>query len=188
MRKEVLFLALLLALASCGHSNKKGESLSAENEVDSTAVEADLTAEVAARITAIYDEVFGSYRAQTENAWPVEDFDREGFLSKDYLRLQAQVLRADSLAGELGFFDYDHWIQAQDWGSDLAMQLVGTEMQSDSTALCHIIVLNCGYKTPFTIAMVKEDGRWLIDDFINDPADDLSVSSEKEQMKEYLKQ
>lgn len=143
-----------------------------------------LTKDVEQRVRGIYDEVFGWYLAHV-NVYSQNDTDHDKFYSKDYRQTISDVASVDAESEDIGFFDYDHWIQGQDWDKDLAMEFDYVEIQDVRHARAHIRITNCGTQSPLVLAMVKEDGQWFIDDFIT-PAPDCC--SEKAGMKKYLKE
>ncbi|MBO7138080.1 MAG: DUF3828 domain-containing protein [Bacteroidaceae bacterium] len=136
------------------------------------------------RVREIYDEVYGWYLAHVDD--PSEnDFNDKIFFSKDYWKILSDVICADTESEEIGFFDYDHWIQAQDWDRDLALHVDSVNIIDDHHAFVHTHITNCGSKSSLIIAMLFEDGAWFIDDFIRP---DFDNSSEKESMKHYIEQ
>ena len=147
MNKNYIFLILFLfILTGCGTHNKK-----------------DVTAEDA--VKQIYDEVFDAYTHLPLEKLATTDFDHK-FLSSGFLQLDSIVHEIDkSYPGELGFRDYDHWIQAQDW-ENLSYTIDSTEQVSDTRAEVWMTIFNFGTKTPLQLSMVKENGVWKIDDFI----------------------
>jgi len=134
----------------------------------------DISAEDA--VKQIYDEVFDAYIHLPLEKLITIDFDHK-FLSSAFLRLDTIVNEIDkSYPGELGFRDYDHWIQAQDW-ENLSYSIDSTEQVSDTKAEVWITISNFDTKTPLQLSMVKENGVWKIGDFITDG---LSECSEME--------
>ena len=160
-------------------SKTPGTTESSEAVKDTAAQSADA---VERRVREIYDEVFGWYVAHVDA--PCEnDFDSEEIFSKDYWQAYSSVNRLDTDGDGTFFFDYDHWIQAQDWDKDLAMHIESVEMQEDGRAIVHTHITNCGIQTPLDLAMTMENGRWLIDDFISPQQGNRS---EKTDMKAYV--
>jgi len=137
---------------------------------------------VRSQVTTIYDKIFGWYIAHVDSM-EMTNFDTGEYLSEDYLKLYRQVERCDSeLLGEIGFFDGDHWIQGQDWSSDLNMQILRVEVMDAENARCNVLIHNGGSDTPLVLAVVRQGNRWYIDDFI----DEARGYSEKEEMRKYL--
>ena len=142
----------------------------------------DVRTKVEKRVREIYDEVFGWYLAHVDDPCK-NDFDDKKFFSKDYWKVLSDVIRADTESEELGFFDCDHWIQAQDWDKDLALHIDTVKLTDDHHAFVHSHITNCGSKSSLIIAMIFEEGAWFIDDFIRP---DIDNPSEKENMKVYI--
>ena len=143
-----------------------------------------LEQEVEQRVRNIYDEVFGWYLAHI-NVYGQNDTDHDKYYSKDYRQTISDVARVDAESEDIGFFDYDHWIQGQDWDKDLAMEVESVEILDVRHACAHIRITNCGTKSSVVLTMVKEDGEWFIDDFVTPGAGN---SSEKSDMKQYIKE
>ena len=136
------------------------------------------------RVREIYDEVFGWYLAHVDD--PCEnDFNDKIFFSKDYWKILSDVICEDTESKEIRFFDYDHWIQAQDWDKDLALHIDSVKVIDDHHAFVHTHITNCGSKSSLIIAMLYEEDTWYIDDFIRP---DFDNSSEKASMKLYMEQ
>lgn len=144
----------------------------------------NLKTEIEKRVKDIYDEIFSWYLAHMDDL-SNKNFNRPEVFSKNYWQIFSAVQRKDTESDELGFFDYDHWIQAQDWDTDLAMHIDSVEVKDNCHALVNSHITNCGNQSPLLIAMVLENGTWLIDDFITP---DHANRSEKSEMKLYLKQ
>ena len=84
--------------------------------------------------------------------------------------------------GEVGFFDWNYWTQAQDSGNMSVSNLKVTELTVDS-ATVEMILHNLGTKTPMQLRLIFEDGEWVIDDFINKSGD---IFDWKKEMLKYL--
>ena len=69
--------------------------------------------EVAEAVCSIYDHIFECYGAGNDS---LDVFNRR-YLTADYNKMIDSVRVFDSLhcPGEVGFFDYDHWIMGQDF-------------------------------------------------------------------------
>lgn len=141
------------------------------------------TEDVERRVREIYDEIFGWYIAHADEPC-ANDFDNETYFSKDYWQTLYSVIRLDTDNDGTFFFDYDHWVQGQDWDKDLALSIDSVEKKDDSHALVHARITNCGTTVPLDLAMALESDRWVIDDFIS-PQN--GHRSEKADMKEYIK-
>ena len=179
-------LVAMLVLAGCKNNKKEEpETLTPEQR------EAIRT-EVAERVTAIYDEVFGWYRTHLD-ALDVPDFDTDRRLATDYLQTLQAVRKHDAqLKGEVGFFDNDHWIQGQDWDADLSMRIDSISVMAAEHSAAWITIHNCGTDTPLLLELMHEKDTWNINDFISLDEEKLSqytlesAPMEKFQMKVYL--
>lgn len=179
-------IALLLVLSGCKQKKAEAEAKLTPEE------QAAIKAEVSERITAIYDEVFGWYRTHLD-ALEKPDFNTDRFLAKDYMQTLRAVQKKDAkLEGEIGFFDYDHWIQAQDWSTDLSMRIDSMHVVSPTFVATWITIHNGGTDTPLLLEMAPEGKTWCINDFISLDEEKLSqytlesAPMEKFQMKLYL--
>ncbi len=160
MKKLTFFLALAALACGC-----KVGKVSGRNGQDASS-------EVYAAVDGIYAEVIGSYdKGQKENY-------EEKFCSKEYYEIYRQTLKADerlSEQGYIGFFDHDHWIKAQDWG-ELSYEIKDVRIISQDKAQAKVVIKNLGHKKEYGIGLVKENGKWKIDDL-----------GDKERMREYLR-
>lgn len=176
--KKLLIISMLMsaALMSCGGGNHR-------QEPDALAVEA------MEAVDAIYSHVFEVYN-QYLDMEGIEDasydsmlvFD-ERYLSSDYLALYRQVMAVDSLYASdgIGFFDYDHWIQGQDWDK-LSFRIDTAWTVSPSEVHVKLTISNFGQIT-VELPMVKEADGWKIGDFITFGP---GAGSELQAMKEYV--
>ena len=180
----------MLLFLACGNTQKGGNNtagVETGNECSADSVSSGYTEEdtvedmVRAQVTSIYDKIFGWYIAHVDSM-DITDFDTEEYLSEDYMKLYRQVVQHDSELGEIGFFDGDHWIQGQDWSSDLSMQIGRVEVMDAEHACCNVLIHNGGTDTPLVLAVVRQGDKWYIDDFMDEPRD----YSEKEEMRKYL--
>jgi len=132
-------------------------------------------------VSQIYGEAFESYR-NAGDAGPAvscEELDRK-FMSSAYLDVDAVIDSIDRLyPAEIGFHEYDHWIQAQDWDKDLSCS-VDSLINENGDNSVWITITNCGTKKPLEVKLVKENDQWKIDDFVSDGI------SERQQMQEYI--
>ena len=189
-RTKALFvlplIAVMLVLLGCVRSKaEKPKPLTPEEQ-------AQVKQEVADRVTAIYDEVFGWYRTHPD-VWETPDFDTERFLAKDYMTTLREVLKKDARTeSELGFFDYNHWLMAQDWDTDLSYRIDSIQAYFAGQAGVWLTIHNCGTDQAVLLVLVPEKDEWRINDFARINEDELtdpslaSHPSEKFQMKLYL--
>ena len=69
--------------------------------------------------------------------------------------------------GEIGYIDYDHWTQSQDWKNP-SITVLSVEILSDSEAIAKIKIQDYEWIKPsvIKIVLIYERGNWFIDDFI----------------------
>lgn len=69
--------------------------------------------------------------------------------------------------GEIGYIDYDHWTQSQDYENP-SITVLSIEILSDSEAIAKIQIKDFKWIKPsaFKIVLLYERGNWYIDDFI----------------------
>ena len=65
--------------------------------------------------------------------------------------------------GEIGLWDYDYWIQAQDYARLSFRNVRVVSIENHQTARVKLILHN-GEDVPLELKMVKEQGQWRIDD------------------------
>ncbi len=106
------------------------------------------------------------------------------YCSKDYYALYKMVVEMDeALVGEIGFFSYDHWIQAQD-SEEPKMYVRSVTIHSPARATVKVCIRDFGREQQITFPLVYEYEDWFIDDFITEHGG--KKMSEKELMTEYL--
>ena len=171
MKKILFFVFVLVLMTGCG-GRQQSETVKEEPSV----VE-EISAEQA--IMNIYDEVFNAYETLSEREIMAADFDRK-FMSAEYLATDSIVRKIDAkYPGEIGFRDYDHWIQGNDW-ENLSYAIASISEISEKEAMISMVIFNCGQEKPIKVKMVKENGEWKIADFIREGV------SELHEMQEYI--
>lgn len=128
--------------------------------------------DVALRVENIYKEVCGAYNKANQMDFSEgmamlgkKDFDKQ-FCSKAWHKAVEQVNEKDSQnADEMGFFDFDYWVQGQDFNQLSATDVRVVSIDGDK-AVVALNLHNCGEVTPLRLRMVYERGDWFIDDFI----------------------
>ena len=132
------------------------------------------------RVNEIYTEVAKAY--PNEGELPPTNHLDSLYCSSEWNRMLAVIDSIDSkLEGEMGFFDFDYWIMAQDYRDISADSVVVEKMNVDSASVL-IQLHNFNHVTPVRLEMVKENDLWMIDNFID-------VSNEynlKLNMKKYI--
>ena len=151
--------------------------------------------EVGARVTEIYDEVCSWYSAYLADVGK-NDFDAR-FLTTGFRQLYDEAASVGQEKNEVpAGQDYDHWIQAQDWGGFVAVIDSINVLARDTAAVFIALSNHRGAYTPFALMMVKEkpgchasDGAWLIDDFVGcDAAGHFYATSDRALMEEYIRE
>lgn len=183
MKKLVISVALTALLLACTGGNG---SESARPRADS----ADDSLQLVQRVKDIYSAVFDRYEhsdslfktSADANVMTAMD---SLYCSEAWNALVARVMERDRQVfereGLMGFFDADYWIMGQDW-QDLGLSRVRAREITDSTAVVDFLLHNCGEEIPVSLDMVRQDGRWLIDNFFN-VRDDFSF---KDEMLQYV--
>ncbi len=164
--KALLVVAALLT--ACGAQKKDVPPIEPNAAADS--------------LQAIYNDVLAAYNGE-KTATQAEIDTR--YLTADYNALLQQVAAADEAVeadGMIGFFDYDHWLFAQDYG-ELSATVDGCEYVGDSVYLAEISLKNFGTTQKIEVSLTLENGRCLIDDMR--PLS--NEKTEKQRMREYLK-
>ncbi len=113
--------------------------------------------------------------------------DREfHYCSKDYYALYKMVVEMDeALVGEIGFFSYDHWIQAQD-SEEPKMYVRSVTIHSQARATVKVCIRDFGREQYITFPLVYENKDWFMDDFITEYKG--KKMSEKELMVQYMEE
>ena len=183
------FMVMALILGSCqmkrGPETISGQGLQVADQLAATAVEN--------RVKDIYDDVFDVYNAEDSlrNIGKLEvspslasrsRFTAD-YCSREWNGLLAQINEIDSLyhQGEMGFFDDDYWIMAQDW-HDLSISDVKALKITSNEALVGFQLHNLDAVKPVEVMMVNEDGVWKINNFL-DPDHDVDLMRD---MREYV--
>ncbi len=152
-----------------------------------TPTEAEATAaDPAEHSAAPVDKQSEAYiRRRVEQAYAYEGDDREAkFTSRAYFALWQRVAEKDAaLEGEIGFFDANHWLQAQD-ADEPKIEVVSVTKSAATRAKVVVKITDFGTAVRITFPMIFERGDWFIDDFITDV--DGREDSEKARMKQYV--
>ena len=186
MLKKV-FLGALLVVVIC--------ACSPGTNVETTADSAPDSAALVQRVTEIYEDVFKDYNLEDSlrNLDLLEgrgvsdhrDAFNRNYCSREWNELLRQISEIDSLYhdGEIGFWEADYWIMAQDWHK-LSVSDVKVLVMTTTEAIVEFKLHNFDQANPVTLRLVNEDGVWKIDDFI-DVKNDYAW---KQSMQEYVKE
>lgn len=131
-------------------------------------------------ITKRVKEIYNAYINSDEDERTLD----ETYCSDEWQDIVEDVENNDlrNHQGEVGFFDWNYWTQAQDSGNMSVSNLKVAELTVDS-ATVEMILHNLGTKTPMQLRLIFEDGEWVIDDFINKSGD---IFDWKKEMLKYL--
>lgn len=183
----VIIGIIAVALIGLGYfllkSDKNGDQEKEQLETQADSNEAPSNGKeelVKERLRQIYEEVFSKYDDDDLSNDGPEDNDARWLTTefKDLLKREKEV----TPEGELGYIDYNHWIQAQDYEKP-SMTIESVEMISDTKAISKIKVMPFSNSAPenVKVTLKYERNNWYIDDF----SSSLNVS-EKEGLKEYI--
>lgn len=114
---------------------------------------------------AVLEQVREIYNEVAEQPFASEELT-EKYCTADWERIVSDVMARDSrYPGEIGFFEADYWIQGQDCDG-LSIRKLALEERSGDNASVTFDLVNLGSVTPMRLLLVREEGRWRIDDFI----------------------
>ncbi len=187
--RALYVLMLTIVVASCSSTGNKpnqtnGKSLGDSVKSTDSYNKQDSTDQAARKaLQTIYADVFKWYAKAEKDISVLKnmpDFDAK-YMSAEYKELKRKTKTFDdkhATQGEVGCFDYDHWICGQDF-QNLSMKIVKMVVDSGKCS-ADIEITNCGTKNSVTVDLVWENGEWKIDDFY------ISDISEKTRMKQYI--
>lgn len=142
------------------------------------------TSAVKASVDTIYTTLCNTYNGALDETMQGEKSLDRRFCTKAWNKTMEDCERERMKRHEqMGCFDYDYWIGAQDWDV-LSYQIEEISMNFASSAQVFLKLKNGKKISTFMIMMKKEDGRWLIDDLISDGEGNQSVM---QCAREYLK-
>lgn len=186
-----MLMAVAFALFGCQNQAAKNDATAIEtneNQVpDSNAI--------VNRVQEIYQAVFKEYNLEDSlrNQDMLEgqgahahryEFSKN-YCSSEWDRLLHKIDEIDSLyhGGELGFWEADFWIMGQDWHELSISDLEVLSATPDQTSV-RFQLHNLGGSKPVVLQLIKEDGMWKIDDFMDVDSD----MDWKKAMQEYVNQ
>lgn len=184
-------MAIAMLLSACQLRQESAPS----PEQDTTTPDELMTTDVENRVKNIYATVFKVYsiedslRKLGELKGSAIKENRKmfntDFCSRGLNQLFIKVNEIDSLqhASEVGFFDADYWIMAQDW-QDLYISDVEVVSKTQEEASVQFQLHNLGTSKPIALSLKMESGMWKIDNIVDVNADyDLQKAMQK-----YLKE
>lgn len=188
MKTNVFIGCCLLAcvFSACNSRQQKGETLSqkVKNSVQLNSPFLKDTSAVKASVDTIYTTLCDTYNGALDEEEQSEmSLDRR-FCTKAWNKTMEDCERERMKRhDQLGCFDYDYWISAQDWDV-LSYQIEAISMGYAPSAHVFLKLKNGKKLSTFMITMKKEGGRWLIDDLMSDGEGNESVM---QCAREYLK-
>ena len=160
------------------------QSQKVENSVSLNSPFLKDTSAVKASVDTIYTTLCNTYNGTLDEAMQGEKSLDRRFCTKAWNKTMEDCERERMKRhDQLGCFDYDYWISAQDWDV-LSYQIEAISMNFASSAQVFLKLKNGKKISTFMLMMKKEDGRWLIDDLISDGEGNQSVM---QCAREYLK-
>ena len=159
MKKVFLSLGLALSLlfVSCNNSTVVE---STDNDTEMPATEEAIVAsgeEANIAIENIYKEILKHYSDGT-----YFNFDYSQFESK---RFSTMCERSSNLG--MLCVDWDYWIQAQDFDNVQLKSTKITNFDEDAlSATAEVRIINMGGEQVINPTLVFENGKWLVDDFV----------------------
>ena len=161
-------------------STQVHDSVPAVQETQQPVSQTKSVEEEVAALNSRIKEIYGTVeRVYKRDALPNTDLDAK-YCSKAWRQTVKAVSAKQNKTDEL-CLDCDYWIMGQDW-QDLGLSRVRAREITDSTAVVDFLLHNCGEEIPVSLDMVRQDGRWLIDNFFN-VRDDFSF---KDEMLQYV--
>ena len=188
MKTNIFIGCCLLAcvFSACNSRQQKGETQSqkVKNSVQLNSPFLKDTSAVKASVDTIYTTLCNTYNGALDEAMQGEKSLDRRFCTKAWNKTMEDCERERMKRHEqMGCFDYDYWIGAQDWDV-LSYQIEAISMNFASSAQVFLKLKNGKKISTFMLMMKKEDGRWLIDDLISDGEGNQSVM---QCAREYLK-
>ncbi len=169
-------LSCLLALTmtvSCGVRNGTDSTEESADSISST----HTAQNIKSRVEYIYAHVFEEYNKMSdisETMEPVEANFDEQFCSDEWNKLMDKA--SEACDSELGLFDFDYWIMAQDW-SNLSVSDVCVNHIEGDKAQVSLVLHNFSNTKNINLQLVYERGDWYIDNFIDEVNADGGLKS-----------
>ncbi|MBQ2518496.1 MAG: DUF3828 domain-containing protein, partial [Bacteroidaceae bacterium] len=132
MRQQPIFLLLaaVCLMAACTHKKTTAEGEAAVLPTET--------------VKAIYEDLLPRYRIPMMPPDTVESLERK-YCSKEWLRRREADMAEASQTGNASAIDYDPWLSAQDWDTDLALYDVTLYKKLGAdTAWVKVCLQNCG--------------------------------------------
>lgn len=183
-------IGAFVALAVIGYFNSKDSNDSAPNDKEIQAT--DSVAEIVETETSdsgteedIKNALESMYKEILNPSKTVYDNDAK-YTSSEY---QSILNKAYDVAVDEVVLDADHWIQGQDCDKP-SMSVVSVKKESDTKAIAEIKIkqfYNEAYQSRVRLALLFENGKWVVDDFVS-YGDGGEEYSEKAYLKKYIEE
>ena len=187
MRCVIFFLAALCLISFSCRNNSSKASAKVETLLENAANQSSVAAgsfvrdQLMERVDSIYSVVCKTYNIDDDNL-NMYQFIVDQFCSQSWKDEEEKVYTAENRhPGEIGFLDYDIWVQGQDWDSISFNRVRIDRILSATRAIVTLAVHNERDRS-VRLAMVKEQGQWMIDDFF----DDFTPEGVKKKMTDYI--
>jgi hypothetical protein len=188
-KAESDFVASMQSPSEVGNDDSDGSSVQNYSYSND---ERNIEEEVTNAISKCYDVVFDWYNKQRDTLHVEHHFD-EVYLTKEFYDLQEKARRISWEIDDIGPFDCDHWIQAQDW-SVMGYSIDSVNVLSNDSADVYMIIRNGNERTPVLLKVayatnhrIRSGKQWLVDDFISKGWEGKQYS-EKQILHDYIEE
>ncbi len=174
----IVFFLLLLGLSFVVYNSQLKNGHEAED--------------VKARVEAIYAEVADVYNKSNDLQDPSlpesVDFDTK-YCSQDWNSTLKVALLSQPDSDEIGVFEYDYWIQGQDYDG-VSVSRVHVESMDDDRAVVTLMLHNMGMDNEIRLNMLYERDNWFIDDMVDNvpPGSTIEQTDSMMSLKGYMRQ
>lgn len=158
----------VFAATSCDSKRTSKMAMSAASSNDTTVTDTTVAGsqtsrEVLNRVNDIYTYICGTYNKNSHSDIDVSDTITGRYCTASWKKdLEAVRKEEAKHRGELGCFDYDFWIQGQDWDKvSFSNVTVGVYSPDKATAM---LTVHNGKDSRVQLSLVRENGQWMIDD------------------------
>ena len=188
MKKVFIFLVTALLVLDACQAREIKVPVATEEAVAEQLSPDELVKRVEDIFTTVYkvyayeDSLRNLDQLQNSPTWENRKNFNADYCSAGLNDLFNQVDEIDSMyhSDEMGFFDADYWIMAQDYSSELHVSGVKVVEMSGNEAIVDLMIHDFGSARPMRLKMVYEDSQWKIDSFIDNDYD------LKKSMEEYV--
>ena len=188
-KAESDFVASMQSPSEVGNDDSDGSSVQNYSYSND---ERNIEEEVTNAISKCYDVVFDWYNKQRDTLHVEHHFD-EVYLTKEFYDLQEEARRISWEIDDIGPFDCDHWIQAQDW-SVMGYSIDSVNVLSNDSADVYMMIRNGNERTPVLLKVayatnhrIPSSKQWLVDDFISKGWEGKQYS-EKQILHDYIEE